>query len=514
MQKALFNYSRKKSSPSDSSAGAASYSFGGVLLLCCLVLTAGAFAMPGEQADSHTRLELDMRQAIGSSAAADAVWSVAVRDETGRLVAEVDPARMHRIASNSKLFVAAGLLLELGPDFRHKTRIYGDGRLDEHGVWQGDLHIIGSGDPSIDGHFYDDDAFYVFDAFIEQLREAGIESVHGNIFGNDGLFDDLPYPRGWEWDDLSYYYAPELGALSFNRNCVDLTVRADGEVGSTPAISWFPYDTDYVTFVNEQTITPSFVAYDESYRRVLGTNTILLRSTLPQGYLEEESLSIAEPAAFFLDSFQKHAMQRGLPIRGELIPDRVVRERQDFQLLATHTSEPLHKLLHRVNRESDNFYTEMLVKTLSAAAFGPGGSSESGLEYVELILEENLRLSTRSLRLRDASGMASANVASASALTALLHRMYGSPHGDEWKQTLSRAGYYGTLENRFLASPALGNLYGKTGFITGVRTLSGYITAESGQTYSFSILTNNHTQSTGTVDAVHERIINLIYERL
>ncbi|MFW6348390.1 MAG: D-alanyl-D-alanine carboxypeptidase, partial [Cyclonatronaceae bacterium] len=220
--------------------------------------------LPGKAAapaDSLGRLEADIRALISTNAAKDAVWSMSVRDESGSVVVDIDSRRMQRTASNSKLFVSAALLLELGPHFRYTTSIYGDGRISEDGNWLGDLHIIGSGDPSINGDFYDDDAFYVFDSFIEQLQQAGINAVYGDVFGNEALFDDQPYPRGWEWDDLSFYYAPELSALSFNRNCVDLSVDATGPVGDTPEIRWFPYNTDYVNFVNEQLITPDFMAY-------------------------------------------------------------------------------------------------------------------------------------------------------------------------------------------------------------------------------------------------------------
>lgn len=515
MQNVLLVYLKRKSNlwGSISAPGVLKSVCLGTLLLFWLSSTALS-ARHAPPADSLAYLMGEIGRTINSSATKDAAWSVSVRDGTGRLLVDVDGQRQQRIASNSKLFVSAALLLELGPDFRYTTTIYGDGRLDEEGIWQGDLHIIGAGDPSINGHFYNDDPFYVFDVFLEQLRESGIQAVHGDIFGNEALFDEQPYPRGWEWDDLSYYYAPELSALSFNRNCVDLSVNANGKVGDTPEISWFPYDTDYVNFVNEQSITPAFMAYDESYQRILGTNTIMLRSTLPIGYLEEESLSVSQPTGFFLDSFQKHAEQQGMPIRGGLFTDRVLRERQDFELLARHVSEPLHKLLWRLNRNSDNFYAEMLTKTLSAVTFGPPGTTETGLEYVEQILQDKLRFDTRQLRLRDASGMASANVASANALSSLLQRMYRSPYNNIWMPGLALAGYNGTLENRFITSPALGRMYAKTGFSTGVRSLSGYLTASSGVVYSFSILTNNYTQSTAVVDGVHENIIALLYEAL
>ncbi|MCH8559055.1 MAG: D-alanyl-D-alanine carboxypeptidase/D-alanyl-D-alanine-endopeptidase, partial [Balneolia bacterium] len=334
--------------------------------------------------------------------------------------------------------------------------------------------------------------------------------IEGDVFGNEHLFDDVRYPRGWEWDDLSYYYAPEISALSFNRNCVDLTVRAVGQPGDRPQITWFPFNTDYVNFINEQLITPRNVRFNESYARILGTNTIMLRSTLPVGFLEKESLTITDPAHFFIDSFIKQASYRNLDWVGELIPDGNLRPWHQYTLLAEHESRPLAELLKRVNRNSDNFYTEMLTKALAAYTYESQGTTEGGLTLIEEQLRD-LGIDVSTINKRDASGMAGANLASADKITDLLNRMQTSVYSDIWLDTLAKAGYNGTLENRFIDSPALGSLYGKTGFISGVRTLSGYLTTSSGQTLSYSILTNNFTSRVATVDAAHERIINTLY---
>lgn len=446
---------------------------------------------------------------IGGTQASNAVWAVSVRDQSGHSIIDIDASTLMRTASNSKLFSAAGILNGLGPDFTFKTRVYGDGEQIDN-VWYGDIHIVGSGDPSIDKYFYDDDALFVFNSLIDQLKEKGITRIQGDVFGNEHLFDDVRYPRGWEWDDLSFYYAPEISALSFNRNCVDLTVRAVGQPGDTPQITWFPFNTDYVNFLNEQLITPRNIRYNESYARLLGTNTIQLRSTLPVGYLEKESLTISDPALFFIDTFVKQASYRNLDWVGELIVDNGLRPWNQFALLAEHQSEPVVKLLKRVNRNSDNFYTEMLTKALAAYTYNSQGTTEGGLS---LIIEQmnELGLNTGTLNKRDASGMAGANLSTAATVTDLLHRMLVSENREHWLETLAKAGYHGTMENRFIESPALGNLYAKSGFISGVRSLSGYVTTSSGQTLSYSILTNNFTTRVATVDAAHERIINALY---
>ncbi|MEX2436046.1 MAG: D-alanyl-D-alanine carboxypeptidase/D-alanyl-D-alanine-endopeptidase, partial [Balneolaceae bacterium] len=247
----------------------------------------------------------NIQSLIENSGASNAFWSVQVRDDNGQTIENLNGSKLVRPASNFKLVSSAAFLSLLGSDYVFETPLYGRGELDGD-VWRGDLIVRGMGDPTINGEFSDDDPLFLFEKWYQVLDSLGIRSIDGNLIGNSGLFDDIPYPRGWEWDDLSYYYAPEIGALSFNSNVVDLEVVADGQVGSTPSIQWFPFNTSYVEFINEQIITPPGTKYDESYRRVLGTNTIILRSTLPQGYYETEPLSVMEPDLYFIDSFSRY----------------------------------------------------------------------------------------------------------------------------------------------------------------------------------------------------------------
>lgn len=449
---------------------------------------------------------------LGQSPANQAVWGFSLRDDSGTEVLSHQSRTMMRTASNSKLFVSAALLDILGPETRFETFIFGDGELRDS-TYYGSIFIVGSGDPSIDGSFYNDDRLYVFNSLIKQLKGLGIRHIQGDLHGNEALFDDIRYPRGWEWDDLSYYYAPEISALSFNRNCVDLTVRASGRPGEQPQISWFPFNTDYVTFVNEQYITPANVRFNESYARILGTNTIMLRSTLPVGMLETESLSISEPALFFIDTFKKQVENSGITWNGELIVENYARRWQEFDQLASHTSPKLSQLIRRINANSDNFYTEMLVKALSAYHLNITGTTSGGLEIIsDWLVSKGFNASQ--FNFRDGSGMASANLSNAATLTELLHLMREHSYADVFNQSLAVPGQDGTLRNRFLRSPIMEHKSGKTGFISGVRTLSGYITTRSGNTYSYSILTNNFTNRVSAIDNVHQSVLELIYNEL
>ncbi|WP_020402278.1 D-alanyl-D-alanine carboxypeptidase/D-alanyl-D-alanine endopeptidase [Gracilimonas tropica] len=453
----------------------------------------------------------DLSSIIQRAPNQEAFWSVTVRGENGQIIESLNPDKSIVPASNQKLVTSAAILDYFGADYRFETKIFGNGRM-EGDTWLGDLIVKGSGDPSISGDLYDDDRYYVFDHFLEQLKEKGIQSIQGNLIADVSLFDDQLYPKGWDWYDMSFYYGVQISPLSFNNNAVDLEVFADGAIGDTPAISWFPDSTDYVRFINEQVISHPSTEYDEYYRREMGGNTIVLGSSLPQGYYEDESLSIDNPPKYFLDSFKKYLNRNGVEFKGPVIVPGQAFQYDKSTVLASHRSKPMSELVKWLNKESDNFYTEMLVKKLSAETSDEPGNFEDGIEQVKIFLT-NLGIDTAYVQMNDASGMASGNFNQTQILSDLLYKMQGHPEFDAYFASMSVAGIDGTLAHRMKGTPLYNNFKGKSGFVTGVRTLSGYMKASSGRNLIVSLATNNYiSEKVRPIDAVHEEILMYLYE--
>lgn len=452
-------------------------------------------------------------QTVENSKAYDAFWSVIVRDSTGKILEGYNYDKLIHPASNLKLLTSAAVLDELGKDYTYKTGMYGFG-YQEGGTWQGDIIIKGVGDPSISGEYYNDDRFHVFEKFYTAIDTLGIRKINGDLIGNNAYFDQHPYPKGWSWDDLSFYYGVETSALSFNENAVDLIVFANNEVGETPDIEWFPFDTDFVNFINEQVITPSSSEYDEFYQRILGTNTIILRSKVPQNYVEKESLSVMNASMFFMDTFKKYLRDGAIALGGRIIIDEQKQDgnEDEYTLLSMHESEPVRDLLKQINKESSNFYTEMMLKTAAAEHYGTQGSTELGLALVKEFAV-SMEMDTTKIELTDGSGMAPATLMTVEDLTKLMVKMQERPDFSAYKNSMSLAGIDGSLQHRFKNTPLYRKIYGKTGFVSGVRALSGYMTAASGEPLIFSIVTNNHSEKTSYIDAVHESILLQIHQK-
>jgi serine-type D-Ala-D-Ala carboxypeptidase/endopeptidase (penicillin-binding protein 4) len=475
-----------------------------------LILAATVFFSTGLWQDIHGQVSPEIEQFIDRSRAANAFWAVQVRDSSGTVLEDLNGERLIRPASNLKLVSSGAFLETFGPEYRFETTLYGRGEQDGN-VWRGDLVIKGSGDPSISGDFYDD-PLVLFEKWYQLFDSLGVDQIDGNIVGFDGLFDDVPYPKGWEWDDLSYYYAPEISALSFNGNVVDLEVVADGSIGSQPTIHWFPFNTPYVEFINEQVITPPNTRFNESYRRILGTNTILLRSTLPRGYYETEPLSVSSPTLYFVDTFSRFLSRGGIRVRGQVLTDSdyYLWSDDDLEVLDVHRSVPLYEMVKHLNRESDNFVTEMLTKKLAVKRYDVQGSTDLGLNVLRNFMH-TAGFDTLNVTLRDASGMAPATLLNVSDLNRYLVDVQQKEWFPYFYDSMAVGGVNGTLGHRFRNSSVNEKFYGKSGFVSGVRTLSGYLQTQSGQQLAVTIATNNFAARTPHVDWVHERILNYLY---
>lgn len=455
----------------------------------------------------------DLASILNSAPNQEATWSVTVRDAEGNILEGWNTDKLIIPASNQKLFTTAAVLDGLGSDFEYHTMIYRTGEITDS-VLYGDLIIRGVGDPTISGILYEDDREYVLKSLNKQIKASGIKEISGKLIANDSYFDSMIYPKGWDWDDLAFYYGVEIAPLSFNNNAVDLVVTANGEVGERPSIQWFPYNTDYVTFENEQQIDSPSSEYDEDYRKELGTNNFYLGSSLPKGYLEEESLAITDASLYFLDSFQKFLNRNGIITDGELEKQNVnINDYwSTYPIVAVHTSQPLGELIEWTNKESDNFYTEMILKTLAAEVAGIPGTFENGIKEVRNFLG-GLGIDTTYVIMKDGSGMASGNFTTTGILSEFLAKMRGHKDFNSFYRSMSVAGIDGTIAYRMKGTSLYNNFKGKSGYVGGVRTLSGYMTTSSGEQIIVSMSANNFIGKVRSIDAVHEQILYYLYEK-
>lgn len=427
---------------------------------------------------------------------------------TRRVVYQRNAHKLFIPASNQKLVTTAAALNRLGPDFRFKTSVYAENPPDENGVVRGDIFIRGGGDPTLSGRFHDNDLTYDLRNWADSIDTRGIREVTGNIVVDANLFKDERIHPAWEYGDLSYWYAAQVSALSFNDNCVNVYITPNDTLGAPPHIRIEPaeqllqFENNLVT-VHEDSLT------DYEYKRLTGSNRIIFRGKISQSRSRILNwVSVDNPAIFTGLNFNIILSENGVEIPAVVGETFEIPEYDGMELLFSYESPPLSEIIQVINRRSQNLYAETLFKMLGFETLA-NGSFAGGRAAVRSYLA-GIGVDTGRMYVSDGSGLSRRNLISPYQLTAVLRNMYTGEHRDVYLESLALAGDEGTLQNRFRGSVADGRVMAKTGYVGFVRTLSGFVETEDNQTLIFTFMVNNFTTSTSVINELQDSIISII----
>lgn len=456
----------------------------GLLLVCCIRVTA------------DLRSDIDrFLQHPSLAHSITAVLVVSMRD--GTVWYERNADLMLIPASNQKLLTAAAALHRLGADFRYTTRLWVRGEVDSHGTLHGDLILEGSGDPTLQ--------LKDLEAMAEAVVAAGIRHVGGYLLYDESAFDGVRRGGDWAWDDEPYYYAPCLSALCVERNAVSVLVSPGERVGEPPRVRLWP-PTDYLLVRNEATTSPAGTPNSIWITREHARNIVVVRGQIPLDASADsvrQALSVEEPPRYSLWLLREALHKRGVTTQYRTaLPERVPRE---ARLLYTHTSPPLSDILVLLNKPSDNLVAECLMRTLGRVEYQQG-SAAAGERVMRAFLQQ-AGLDLNALHIVDGSGLSRRNQISARNLVALLRYMARHPLAKVFIDSLPVAGVDGTLRHRMVNTPAQGKVRAKTGSLSRVSTLSGYLTTQGGEELVFALLMNNYNGSVAAVRAVQDAIV-------
>ena len=497
------------------------------ILAALLLLGAAALPAHAQAPFSETAAAKELATAIEDTIATDtfrgALWGIHVVNlRTGTVLYSRNPDHNFVPASNVKLLTTAAGLEQLGPDFRYSTRVYVDGPIEDETL-KGNLIVRGAGDPTIGGYEHSDDPTKVFRQWADSLKARGVTHIAGNIVGDDDRLDETPLGHGWSWSDISYAYAAQIGALVFNENTVDLTVRGR-RAGQPASITWAPFNTDYVEVVNRSQTVSYRSEEDEKYQRLMGTNTIHVQTQVHPNGVESESITISNPTLYFAHVLRQVLLEEGISVGGRAadLDETATTVRYDtpaVRRVASYTSPPLSEIAQTLNYESQNLYAEQLLRTLAAEVPPPTtedlppGSSELGVEAVRETLGA-AEVDTSRIQLVDGSGLSRQNLMQPQALTRLLKYMWLHPDADvssAFYNSLPKGGQNGTLKYRFQgAAPGNANVRAKTGTLSNTSSLSGYVNSEAGTPIAFSIFCNHHLADGSQVRSAQDIIVNTL----
>ena len=419
---------------------------------------------------------------------------VALRN--GAVLFKQNENKLFHPASTLKLVTAATALHRLGPGYRFLTTVSAHGSIQGHTL-KGDIVVRGTGDPLL--------TVADFDSLITEIKAKGIETITGDLIGNRTLFDSISWGAGWMWDDEPSSDEPFITPLSVEGNSILFTVTPGNAAGSVPAFEQRP-TTSYITVRNEGTTSDDTLIPPLLITRNHGENLFRISGRLaPNSLPSEYSVSVANPDLYFLTLFKEHLLSHGIRWTGIIRVDTVTGNRDIVR--SGHT---LDSVLYFMDKSSNNLAAENLLRTIGIFRSGPPGSVVNGIAAVGDYLAE-CGIDTASLHIADGSGVSWYNIITPDAMVKLLASEYRHKKTfPVFYESLPVGGVDGTLKSRFRGSRAEGNVHAKTGSLSGVSTLTGYVGSADHQMVAFCIMCDHYPGNINELRKLQDWIVDLL----
>ena len=487
-------------------------------LVTTLLGASGALAIqaqgsvPTAPAPQDATLAADLDRLFSDPTLARALVGIRIESlSTVRLLYERNGQKLVVPASNMKLLTMAVAAEKLGWDYSFETRLEAAGRI-QNGVLSGDLIVTGTGDPSIVAQ--DLGAAALFGEWAAALRAAGIRRVDGRILGDDHAFDKEGIGAGWAWDYLTAAYAAPSGALSYNENTVVARIAPGTAAGESGRVELLPPGSG-LELVNEVETGPAGSTLSLELGRMPGSARLTVRGRIPAGRdAVLRSTTVEQPTRFFVGAFRLALAERGIPVSGGAwdLDDVEVAPSVPRQMIATRRSLALSYLAGYFMKVSQNFYGETFLKALGRTTGRPG-SAAGGRQVVRDTLA-GWGVPADAFVMNDGSGLSRYDYVTADAIVTILKHVWNDPRlRGPFLATLPVGAHDGTLETRMRGTILDGRVQAKTGTISNMRALSGYLETKSGERVVFSIIANHFTASNADVDAIVEKALARVAQR-
>ncbi|MBN1638395.1 MAG: D-alanyl-D-alanine carboxypeptidase/D-alanyl-D-alanine-endopeptidase [Ignavibacteriales bacterium] len=401
-------------------------------------------------------------------------------------------------ASNMKVITTAAALYFLSSEYEFTTSIYYTGEIIDS-ICTGNIYIVGTGDPD----FTTKD----LDLFVENIKNFGIKEIEGNLYGDLSNFDSLFWGQGWMWDDDPSTDFPYITPLIINDAAIEVFCSPT-MIDSAVLVQLNP-PTNYFKIINNAKTTKNKNAKLRVSRDWLNRSDdiyITGELNINSGRLYSKFNS-CNPAKYFLYLMYERLEEEGIIIKGTLGFSVTPNEANLFYTLA----RPYKDVIVNLNKESDNLSAEMTLRAMGLKYFCKPSSAEKGIKLIDSLITI-IGLTPSDYRLVDGSGVSHYNLVSAELLNKILIYFYIN-YKSLFKvlyESFPIAGIDGTLKSRMKGTEAENNLHAKTGTLSGVSCLSGYLTAANGNQIAFSILIQNFVGSSSTARNIQDEICKIL----
>ena len=453
---------------------------------------------------------------LNDPALSESIVGICARTGDGNTLADIDADNMILPASNMKLISTGTALHRLGPEHQLTTRIGHDGKI-INGVLNGNLYIIGGGDPttcSKDSIASPQDE--LFGQWEKMIRDAGIRRINGYVIGDGRFFDGMPEHPSWQWSDIGTYYGSGPTGLMFYENTQSFRASAGKNVGdavnivpSHPEAPWMEFRYNCTTGKagtgDQLYMYASDLAPVAEIRGTFGVDRAAKRVDCTNKFPEYTL------ASYFADYLKAKGISSDGPADFRLCTGTDAKPLEEVEIIGCTHSPSLKRIIYETNHQSNNLYAETLGKILSKTMTG-SSCYDSTYVAMKAVMKELGVDTSYGIKMADGSGLSRKNYISADFFCRFLTAMMSSPHFEDYIHTLPSPGSNGTLASNMKGSPAemKERIKVKSGSMEGVRCYSGYIIPSEGckdETIIFSIMVNNCTAPTWKLRQLLDKIM-------
>lgn len=442
----------------------------------------------------------------------NANYSVYAKYVGGKDIISKDKNILMVPASVLKLFTTSAVLDILGQSRTFETKVYLKGKI-TGGKIEGDIYLIGSGDPSFGTKDFDEKNFYkeLFSSWANSLKVTGVKQISGNIYADNSLFSGMLLPWYASFKNVGNYFAPKADALSIANNTYKIvfppTKKEQKNIQpllTEPQIKGVSYNSS-VYILEEAQREGVFVTFEPA------KNIINLDGFLPLTTKETSVYAaLPDPAKFAAESLLNAFIEEGIKVSG-IAKVKAGENYENAKLLFTHISPTVAELVKHTNKRSDNLYAAVLLRDISAYTDGEGSAKE-GLKKLSDYLE-NFGINKEDFDIYDASGLSYTSTVSCQATINLLENILKTPYAQAFKDSLVIAGNNGernifgprVKDKNFAFKTLL-----KTGALDKARTIAGYTKNKKGKDIVFCFFINNSKAKSKEITVLQENFLEYL----
>jgi len=407
---------------------------------------------------------------------------------------------LFRPASNQKILTTAAGYLFLGEDYKFSTSIFHTGEVNDS-ICNGDIYIVGGFDPDFSSHD--------LDSVVSEIKRFGIKEIRGNLYGDVSSMDSLFWGNGWMWDDDPEPYAPYFTSLNTNKNSIQI-VYEPGEVGKEAVIELIPKTNFFRIGNSSLTVDTGKTTITVSRDWLNRSNDIIVKGTINKNSPRDTTtINIFNPTLYYLNLVKESIEQTGISFKGKV--DTLTLPAEAKKIFSFERN--IEPVITNTNKTSDNLNAEMLLRALALNFFPKPATSNNGIVLVDSLITLT-GFNPKNYRIVDGSGLSFYNLVSAELLTEILKFCYYKEQKlfPKFLSSFPISGVDGTLSNRMKGGKLLKRVHGKTGGLSGVNNLSGYLENKNGHMIAFSILIQNFVGTSVHARSIQDKLCEIIFD--